>query len=353
MKVSIVNYYQGLNKRGGETFVDELSKGLSSIHQITVYSAPKLGFPRPPKWSILNPNHPLRYLFLDLPKILELLFTLRLLPILFKQKPDVIIPLNSGWQSLILSIYCRWFGAKLIIVGQSGPGWDDRWNLLMYPHLFVSLTKHNLSWAKKNSFWNVGLVEIPNGVDVNTFSPIGAKKKLNLKGKIVLCVAAPSKSKKIDLVVKAVSLLKNVSLLVLGGGELSSEVDHLGSKLLGVDRYMRLEVPHNQISQYIRACDLFTMVSSTREAFGIVYLEAMACGLGVVTRDDPSRREIVGNAGLFVDNPEDLQSYAQVIEQGLKKSFKKEALQRASKFSWVNIIDKYNQELEKLSTIKI
>lgn len=348
MKVAIVNYYQNLNHRGGETFTQSLYQGLSKKHQVIIYSAKKLNLPLPPKWSILTVRHPLRYLFLDLPKLLELVFTLKILPQIFLQKPDIVIPLNSGWQVLILSIYCRWFGTKLVIAGQSGPGWDDRWNLLVKPHLFIALTKHNLDWAKNAAVWNIPIVQIPNGVDLKLFSPKGSIHKLPLKGKVVLCIAAASLRKKIDLTIKAVAKLDNASLLVLGEGEISHQIDHLGKTLLGKERYLRLNTDHDQVASYIRSSNLFTMVSEKFESFGIVYLEAMACGLAIVTRNDPSRREIVGDSGIFVNNPEDTSEYSLALTEALKKVWKNIPRLQAEKFSWDKITTQYEQELIRL-----
>lgn len=348
MKVAIVNYYQNLNHRGGETFTQSLYQGLSGKNQVIIYSAKKINLPLPPKWSVLTVRHPLRYLFLDIPKLLELVFTLRVLPQIIRQRPNVVIPLNSGWQALILSIYCRWFGAKLVIAGQSGPGWDDRWNLLVKPHLFIALTQHNLDWAKNAAVWDIPIVQIPNGVDLKLFSPKGSSQKLPLKGKIILCIAAASLRKKIDLTIKAVAQLDQVSLLVLGDGEASHQIDRLGMSLLGKERYLRLNVTHDQVSSYIRSSDLFTMVSEKFESFGIVYLEAMACGLPVVTRDDYSRREIVGSGGIYVKNPENIHDYSQALTKALKKDWKNIPRLQAEKFSWDEITTQYEQELNKL-----
>ena len=94
-----------------------------------------------------------RYLEPDPVKLKQLLFTLGCLPGLLRLKPDIIYPTDSGWQALICSIFARLTGAKLVITGHSGPGWDDRWNLLIKPHLFIAFTHHQLRWAKKTTLW--------------------------------------------------------------------------------------------------------------------------------------------------------------------------------------------------------
>lgn len=352
MKLAIVNFYQGHNLRGGETFVEALKNNLSSKVNTKIYSAKSENFPLPPVWSILHHHHPLRYLFLDLPALYEFVFTLKIIPNVLRQKPDIIMPCNSGWQVLILSILTKITGAKLAISGQSGNGWYDRWNLFVKPDLFIALTKHNQSWAEKAALWQTRIIYIPNGVDLKLFKSIGPKVKLDLKGKIIAVVAANSPSKRIDLTIKAVSMLKNASLLLIGDGELKEKIDQLANKTLGKDRFLHLILPHSEIPKYLRSADIFTMVSEISESFGIVYLESMACGLGVVTRNDPSRREIVGDAGLYVNDPENSGEYASILQKSLQQDWAAKSVARAKNYSWANIAADYEKNLNLLLDIK-
>jgi len=68
----------------------------------------------------------------------------------------------------------------------------------------------------------------------------------------------------------------------------------------------------------------------------------MACGLPVVATDDPIRREIVEEAGLFVD-PDDTEKYAQTLQQALAIKWGNKPLQQASKFAWSNIAAAYEK----------
>lgn len=352
MKLAIVNFYQDQNLRGGETFVEALKNNLSPKVETVIYSAKSEESPLPPQWSVLHHRHPLRYLFLDLPKIYELIFTLKIIPKILKQKPDLIMPCNSGWQALILSVLAKIIGAKLVISGQSGPGWDDRWNLFVKPDLFIALTKFNQSWAQKAALWQTKIIYIPNGVDLKLFKPTGPKIKLDLKGKVIAVIAANSPSKRIDLTIKAVSMLKNASLLLIGDGELKEKIDQLANKTLGKDRFLHLVLPHSEIPKYLRSADIFTMVSETSESFGIVYLEALACGLGIITRDDPSRREIIADAGLFVKNPEDPKEYALVLQKALQQDWSTKSIARTKNYLWSNIAADYERNFNLLLDIK-
>ena len=59
-------------------------------------------------------------------------------------------------------------------------------------------------------------------------------------------------------------------------------------------------------------------------------VEAMASGLPVVATDDPIRREIVGDAGLFVD-PTDTNKFANTIEKALNTNWGEKPRKQAEK----------------------
>ncbi len=89
-----------------------------------------------------------------------------------------------------------------------------------------------------------------------------------------------------------------------------------------------------------RSADLFTFSTVPWESFGIVLVEAMASGLPVVATDDPIRREIVGDAGLFVD-PIDTDAYAAAIQKALDTDWGNKPRLQAEKFSWDKIAKQY------------
>lgn len=361
MKIAILNFYSGYSYRGGETFINELSNRLTKSQKVFVFQAgPATGKEKyqviqkkvnlPPVWpdDQLPPTHFLKRFFLNYYKRQEFLFTLKCLSDLLKLKPDFIIPLNSGWQALLCSLLSRFLKAKLIIVGQSGLGWDDRWNLLVRPHLFVALTKRQLKWAKKATIWKQDFALIPNGVDLKKFSPAGKKKKLTLKKPIILIVAASTPDKRVGQGIRAIARLKSASLLLLGQGPFDKKLDKLAYRLLGQDRFLHLSVPHQQTPLYYRSANIFTLCSRSSEAFGIAYLEAMASGLPCVATADQSRQEIVGPAGIFVKNPNSASEYSAALNQALVKKWGNLPRNQAKKFSWDSITKKYLNLLTSL-----
>lgn len=242
---------------------------------------------------------------------------------------DVIITTNGRADAIFTRIWSLIHGVKLIIPGQSGFGWDDKLNLWLFPDVFIALTNYQKNWARKiNPFVKVEV--IPNGVDLDKFNPKIKPIETKLKKPIILCVGAVKTSKigeiskRQDLLIKAARKIGVPTLLIGRGGD--------------------MEVEHKNIPSIYTACDLFSYPTSRRESFGIVMLEAMASGLPVVATDDPIRREIVGEAGLFVD-PNNIEEYAKALDRALSIDWGDKPQKQAAKFSWENIAKAYEKIL--------
>jgi glycosyltransferase involved in cell wall biosynthesis len=87
---------------------------------------------------------------------------------------------------------------------------------------------------------------------------------------------------------------------------------------------------------YTRA-DLFAF-PSVYEGFGLPVLEAMACGLPVVTTDSSSLRELAADAALLVEpgSSEALEdAMGRILEdRGLRDRLRAKGLERAARYSW-------------------
>jgi len=337
-----------------ETVVHELAKRLAKKHQIMViqagpeYSSQKTYMVKRIKmnmeWPEIDSAGWARKLMVDYYYRKISIFSLKAWPLLKEYDPDMLIPVNGGWMSLLMKLFCLLHREKLILLGQAGIGRDDRWNLLMKPDLFVALNKRNLDWSKKHSRPNQKLAVIPNGVDLKEFNADGDKIKLRLEKPIVLCVAGHERYKRVKETILAVKRLNKGSLLLTCS---SSVYDQFGKKALG-KRFLRKEFKHQEMPRVYRSADVFTLVSESFEAFGIAYLEAMASGLAVVATDDSLRREIIEKAGLFVKDPMDSEKYAQKLEKALMMKWDDKPRTQAEEYSWGEIAQRYEKELNKL-----
>ena len=356
MKIAFINIYQGKVERGAETFVMEVAHRLFLKHQVVVFQPRKaVGEEKYTvkrisiylNWKIKDSSGTLlRRFFLDYWSVKIFIFTLKTLASIYKEKYDIVIPLNGGWQPALIRLVTWLYGGRMVIAGQSGIGWDDRNNLWSFPDRFVALSTFGKNWAKKvNPF--VEAEYIPNGVDLNKFLPKGKRLKTNLKRPIVLCVAALTKTKRVNLAIEAVAKLPNVSLLVIGDGNLRDEIRHLGKEKLG-KKFELIKLNYKEIPKVYRTADIFTIPSESYYSFEIVLTEAMATNLSVVANDDPIRKEIVGDAGMLV-NPADVDKYSEAINKALNTRWGKIPREQATKFSWDLVAIKYDKLFRKIT----
>ncbi|MFC1938364.1 glycosyltransferase family 4 protein [Chloroflexota bacterium] len=96
-------------------------------------------------------------------------------------------------------------------------------------------------------------------------------------------------------------------------------------------------VPENDLPGIYNAASLFVF-PSIYEGFGRPLLEAMMCGVPVITSNSSSMPEVVGDAGITVD-PYDVPALAMAINQvltddKLRTTLTKKGLERAKFFSW-------------------
>ena len=84
--------------------------------------------------------------------------------------------------------------------------------------------------------------------------------------------------------------------------------------------------------------------TSQYEGFGLPPLEAMQCGCPVITSNNSSLLEVVGDAGLTIDWNSDEQHVAAYekyyFNEELRKDFGRRAKERAETFSWEKTVDK-------------
>jgi len=351
-KIAFLSFYSGVVERGVETFVYEIAKRLNAKHQITIFQAGRtIRLPKIRTYQISamakmprSTKGILGKLCLDLQSLKILIFTAKSIPKLITSKYDVVIPLNGGWQTLVCRILSKLIGTKMLISGHAGIGLDDTINLFFRPDTFVALTNAQASWAKR-IVPEVNIKVIPNGVDLASFNPKVRPAAIELTKPIVVCASALVPYKRIDLTIRAVSK-SGMSLLLLGDGELKGFLDSLGKRLLG-KRYLRLNPPYKNMPSYYRTGSIFTLASET-EAFGISYLEAMASNLPIVTTNDHSRAEIIGNAGILTE-PQNIDLYAKDLQIAAKTNYHNIPYDQALKFSWNKIAGSYLKLIRELT----
>jgi glycosyltransferase involved in cell wall biosynthesis len=180
------------------------------------------------------------------------------------------------------------------------------------------------------------LVEMPNGVDTELFAPAGDKAGLRRslgiqdKAAVAAFVATLDRAhhfKRLDLAIEAIAQVAGeggvaagdgpppVHLIVAGGGELLDRYrDQARAAGVGDRVHFLGPVPHAELPGVLRGTDLLLLTTEPPESFGIVLIEAMACGLPTIATEYPGVRAVIddGETGLLV-KPGDPEAVAAAI----------------------------------------
>ncbi|MGQ9584476.1 MAG: glycosyltransferase family 4 protein [Anaerolineae bacterium] len=171
------------------------------------------------------------------------------------------------------------------------------------------------------------------------------RREKGLPERFFLFVGTLEPRKNLPAVFEAMRLLKRGGeptkpcLVVVGGlgwgyQEALSKLEELD---LEGDVLLTGFVPSEELPWWYNAATAL-VYPSLYEGFGLPALEAMACGLPVLTSDRGSLPEVVGEAGLLVD-PEEPEGLAVAMdrlwrEQDLRAHLSAQGLGRARRFSW-------------------
>jgi D-inositol-3-phosphate glycosyltransferase len=207
---------------------------------------------------------------------------------------------------------------------------------------------------------------VPCGIDTDLFSPGDkgtSRKGLGLNDdKLVLFVGRIEPLKGLDRLIRAMPYVQNGQrprLLVVGGDEYSQhEVEQLKNLSSGLrigDMVTFVgRVKHEELPRFYSAADV-CVIPSYYESFGLVALEALACGTPVVATDVGDLSRILQGESGYVVKDGSPQGIARKINDVLSRAGSDEDAvhsTRASiaRFSWSNIALEIVREFEAVLT---
>jgi len=147
---------------------------------------------------------------------------------------------------------------------------------------------------------------IYNGIDTSEFT---SKKDYTYTPPLKLIgVGRLIPRKGFDYAIRALQGMDNVTLTLLGDGPEKENLRQLAEEL-NVTIHFEGNVAHEQIAKYYRSHDVF-ILPSFNEGMSNTVLEAMACGLPIITSNTGGTAELIHENGFVVDsgNPNDIRT---------------------------------------------
>jgi glycosyltransferase involved in cell wall biosynthesis len=189
----------------------------------------------------------------------------------------------------------------------------------------------------QNRMPTIPVTDIGNGVDPVLFHPgTGARsERLITVGRLVW---QKGYDDLLRAVVPAFEEFPRHRLLIVGQGPLDAELRQLAASLGIAGRVdFAGTLPQHEVAQALRESELFVM-SSVSEGFPKALIEAMACGLPVITTRVGACADIVPGAGVAVA-PSDVAALASGIlsllrDDAKRHAFAQQAVTIAGAFSW-------------------
>lgn len=182
---------------------------------------------------------------------------------------------------------------------------------------------------------------LPNRIDLERFSPASAPAAGGAdNGYEILHLGRKSPQKNLDNIIRALAMLPPSYRLTAAGPGDATEYRQLADTL-GVGDRVRFpgSIPNLELPDALRRAACLCNPSRW-EGFGVVFLEALACGTPVVARDCAPATELIvdGVSGILVRNIEEPAQIASAIRQAceneqLRARFHATGPQIASRYS--------------------
>ena len=364
IRVALVSPGLGHVKRGIETWTEDLGEALTERGvDITLYkgAGKKEHFyekviPCLKRSSALN-----KWLIKHRPGFLwrvglsthytleETTFTWNLLPELLLKQYDIIHTQDPD-VAYILQKVCRLGLLKSRVILAHGT--EESFKFLDQLDYVQHLAPYHFEEAVKNCGKHKDWVMISNFVDTDVFRLREKREEVREElgiaqdDFVVICVAALKKThKRVDYLIKETSNLigngySNVKLVLIGvPTKETKELVELGQNLLGESLRILENVPHSEIPLYLSAGDLFVLCS-LKEMLGIVFLEAMACGIPCVAHQYPVFEWVVDSCGSCID-----MSIDGNLSREIEKYFSNGFYQEKRKNTQKHIAEKFEKDV--------
>jgi phosphatidylinositol alpha-1,6-mannosyltransferase len=234
----------------------------------------------------------------------------------------------------------------------------------------VSAGQYAASEAERAAGHSLPITVVPPGVDVERFHPLTDDERLVARrhfglpddADLVVSISRLVPRKGFDVAIRAVAALSSsrpdLLLAIAGGGRDEQRLRRIATETKAPVRFVG-RVSNDDLPRLYACADVYTMACRSRwggleqEGFGIVFVEAAACGVPQVAGDSGGAAEAVvdGVTGRVVRAPDDWREVANAIEgllddPALRVSMGQASRERAvAEFSYDVLADRLGRSL--------
>lgn len=275
----------------------------------------------------------------------------KLTALLLKEKPDIVVSLYPSESSFIPDIkdgskkvlelhYCKFFRLQY---GRKGLlGWIDKLRTRQDEQIVRRFDKFVVLTNEDRGYWG----NLPNIEVIPNAAMHVSDAYSDVMNKRVIAVGRLDYQKGFDRLVQAWQLVRHTGkftdwkLDIFGQGEWREMLQQMIDKVELQDS-VRLNRPTKQIGEEYVKSDMLVM-SSNYEGFPMVMIEAMACGLPVVSFDYKcGPKDIIqpGINGLLVPNGD-----IQALADAMMKVMEDEAYRKMLSLNARKVVDTYSEQ---------
>lgn len=214
----------------------------------------------------------------------------------------------------------------------------------------ISVSKHTTEKLKSNLKFKRNIYTISNGNDFEKIQEIrssGKKSDVIFAGRLL-------DNKNVDILIKAIQLIKEkipkIKCLIIGDGPEKKNLEALTQKL-DLEKninFLGFLENHNDVYAMMKSSKVFVL-PSTREGFGIVVIEANACGIPVITinhKGNAAKDLIKEGKNGFVcqlDENEIAKKIIIILKNNSSLEMQKVCIDLAKKYDWDKIVDEIEE----------
>jgi len=369
MRILFFNRWVGYNEGGNETHIKELAQIMSTRgHHVGIMTTGREKLqPYSENLSIYEVPGPRSYLSsIRGGSILGAVFLMgafiRFLALFSRGVRYDVVSVHFSLEAFLMRFIHALFGTPYVFVfaGDTTPELvEGRW-----ADLQIQISNY---MARECAAFGYVPIVIPKGIDLTRFNTGVDGSEIRRQfckenERLVLTVCRLEPRKDIPTLLSAAQMVcrtyPNVVFVIVGDGVERRRIEQ-NIKLLELgDRVVLVgSVPYsdNRLPKFYRGSDVFVL-PTLYEGFGWVFMEAMACGVPIISTSVGSNPEVVSDCGILVPPKRgDLLADAIVSVLGnreLSVSLREKGLAKVQCYSWEHLIVRYEEALASMRMSK-